>query len=187
VIEKQTSPAGEVVVQTRSAALQTNIQSEIRREDIDIARQGNTGNVIIGQNVSRSVRVTESSGAGETAGGQTTGAGASVQAGAVITDPTTLSASSDTSQWNGKQVQFSGLKVRRVVGERLIVLDAGNRQHLYVVSKEQTAPVKTGDIVNITARSRSSAESVPSLPLSGEAARNSPLALLHRRGQNRGE
>jgi len=167
VIEKQTASAGQVVVQTRSAATQTNIQSEVRREDIDIDRRGNTQNVIIGQNVQRSVRVSESTGAGETAGGQASGTGASVQTGVAITDPTTLT--SDASQWTGKQVQFSGLKVRRVIGDRVIVLDSGNREHLYVCNKEGAASVKSGDIVNVTGYIKTSSESRPE-ELKGEAA-----------------
>jgi len=169
VVEKQTSPAGEIVVQTRSAAHQTNIQAEVRHEDIDIDRRGNTQNVIIGQNVQRSVRVTESSGAAETAGGQATGAGASAQA-TVITDPATLTASSDAAQWSGRQVQFSGLKVRRVIGDRLLVVDAGNRRHLYIISNEQAAQAKTGDLVNVSGYIKASADSRSATGLSAEAA-----------------
>jgi len=171
VIEKQTTPIGEVVVQTRSAAQQTNIQAEVRREDIDIAKQGNTQNVIIGQNVHASVHVSDASGGAETTSGQTSGAEASVQAGAVITDPATLSTSSDASQWAGKQVQFSGLKVRRVIGDRIVVLDSGNNQPLCVYNKEGAASFNAGDLVNVTGYIKSSSESRPDSSLNGEAAR----------------
>jgi len=165
VVEKQTAPIGQVIVQTRSAAFQTNIQAEIRREDIDIDKRGNTQNVIIGQNVQRSVHVTDASGAAETSSGQTTGAGASVQAGTtgatvqagVITDPAMLSASSDASQWSGKEVQFSGVKVRRVIGDKVIVLDGGNGQQIYCYNKE-SANCNAGDLVNVTGTIKTSAD-----------------------------
>jgi len=151
VIEKQTTPAGEIVVQTRSAAQQTNIQAEVRREDIDIAKHGNAQNVIIGQNVhSSSTAINGASGGAETSSGQSAGAQASISAGGTITDPAMLTMSADASAVNGHRVQFSGLKVRRVIGERCLILNAGQGQHIYVVSNEQTANAKTGDIVNVT-------------------------------------
>src|ERR1051325_6031887 len=79
VVEKQTAQTGQVVVQTRSSSIQTNIQGEIRREDIDIDRKGE--NVIIGQNVQGSAQPGAAVGAAETSTGQTTAAGASVQVG----------------------------------------------------------------------------------------------------------
>jgi len=156
VVEKQTTTSGQVVVQTRSSSIQTNIQGEIRREDIDIDRKGE--NVIIGQNVQGSAQPGAAVGAAETSGGQTTGASASVQAG-VITDPAMLSASSDASQWSGKQVQFSGVKVRRVIGDKVVVLDGGNGQQIYCYNKDQSATCKTGDLVNVKGTIKTSADS----------------------------
>jgi len=127
VIEKQTVPAGEVVVQTRSAEEQRNIQAEVRREDIDVDKHG-AQNVIIGQNVQRSVRV-ENSGAGETATGTSAGYEANV-----ITDPAQLTASANVSTMNGREVRLAHCKVNRIVGDKLIVLDAGNGQQIYVVT-----------------------------------------------------
>jgi uncharacterized protein (TIGR02271 family) len=165
VIEKQTSPAGQIVVQTRSAAEQTNIQAMVRREDIDVAKQGNTRNVIISENIHRSGRAYESSGGAESTGGETTGA---ASASGLITDPTTLTASSDSSSLTGRQVQLSGLKVRRTAGDRLLVLSAGDGRPIYVVNNEKTATVKTGDLVDVTGTVK--ATSSVNAELSGQAA-----------------
>jgi len=163
VIEKQTAQAGEVVIQTRTAQEQRNVQAEVRREDIDIDRHG-AKNVIISQNLHRSVRAEESSGAGETSSGQTSGTGAGVQAD-VITDPGQLSA--DVSTFSGKQVRFAQCKVDRVIGERLIVLKANNGQKIYVVSNETNANCKQGDMVTITGTVDANASEAG---LSGEAS-----------------
>jgi uncharacterized protein (TIGR02271 family) len=165
VVEKQTAPAGQIVVQTRFAGEQTNIQAQVRREDIDINKQGNPQNVIIGQNVQSSRSFNESSGAAESVGGQTTGIAAS---GSVITDPTMLTTSSDASAMAGRQVQLSGLKVRRVIGDRLLVLNTGSGQNIYAVCNEQTNPAKTGDVVNITGTIKPAGGT--DTGLSGEAA-----------------
>ena len=160
VVEKQTTSAGSIVLQTRSTSIQTNIQAQVRREDVDIDK-GNSQNVIIGQNVHSSA---SASGGAETATGRATGAGVSAQ-GEVITDPAMLRSSSDASQWTGRQVQFSGLKVYRVVGDA-IVIDAGDQKQIYVISNEKPS-FKPGDVVTITGRIKASSDTTG---LKGEAA-----------------
>jgi hypothetical protein len=66
------------VVQTRMAGDQTNVVSEIRREDIKVVKIGNPQNVIIGQNVTTSSE-TSATGAGSEVGGQNTGAATNSQ------------------------------------------------------------------------------------------------------------
>jgi uncharacterized protein (TIGR02271 family) len=140
VVEKQTTTSGQVVLQTRSSSIQTNIQGEVRREDVAIDKQG-------------SVQGGEATGAAESPGGK-----ASATAG-VITDPTMLSTSADASQWNGKQVEFSGVKVRRVIGDKIVVLDGGNGQQIYVFNKGQPASANAGDLVNVKGVIKTSADS----------------------------
>jgi len=148
VIEKQTVPAGQIVVQTRTSQEQRNIQAEVRREDIDIDKNG-AKNVIIGQNVGRSVRVEDSSGAGETTTGQTTGTGAGIEAN-VITDPAQLTTSANASTMNGRRVQLSHCKVHKVIGDRVVVLNANNGQQIYVLANDQNPNLHEGDTVMIT-------------------------------------
>jgi len=159
VVEKQTTPAGQIVVQTRSTALQTNIQAEVRREDIDIVKEGNPQNVIIGQNVQGSA----GAGAAESSGGQTTGASSS----GLITDPNALSATSDASTLTGRQVQLSGLKVRRTIGDKLLVLSGGQGSQIYVLNTEQGSTLKEGDTVSVTGTVKPTSGDTG---LSGEAA-----------------
>jgi uncharacterized protein (TIGR02271 family) len=75
VIEKQVVPAGRVVAQTRVEMQQTNIQSQIRREDIDVSKSGNAQNVIIGQGINASGQNNQqnSSGAANEPSGQNSG------------------------------------------------------------------------------------------------------------------
>jgi uncharacterized protein (TIGR02271 family) len=140
VVEKQTTTSGQVVLQTRSSSIQTNIQGEIRREDVAIDKQG-------------SVQGGGATGAAESPGGR-----ASASSG-VITDPSMLSTSSDASQWNGKQVEFSGVKVRRVIGDSIIVLDGGNGQQIYCYNKSKSAECKAGDLVDVKGTIKTSADS----------------------------
>jgi len=77
VIEKQVQSTGRIVVQTRMAGDQTNIVSQIRREDINVVKEGNTQNVIIGQNVTTSS--SSATGSGSEVGGQNSGTGTNSQ------------------------------------------------------------------------------------------------------------
>jgi uncharacterized protein (TIGR02271 family) len=139
VVEKQTTTSGQVVLSTRSSTTQTNIQGEVRREEVAIDKQG----------------AAQGAGAAESPGGK-----ASATSG-TITDPSTLSTSSDASQWNGRQVQFTGVKVRRVIGDKIFVLDGGNGQQIYVFNKEEANTCKAGDLMNVngTIKTRAGFES----------------------------
>lgn len=78
VIEKQVQPAGKIVVQSRMAGDQTNVVTQIRREDIKVVKEGNPQNVIIGQNVTTSTS-SSATGSGSEVGGQSSGTGANSQ------------------------------------------------------------------------------------------------------------
>jgi len=164
VIEKQTTPAGEIVVQKRFAGGRTNIQAQVRREDVDIAKQGDAQNVIIGENVHARA---ESSGAAESAGGQAYGAGASAT---VITDPAMLSSSGNLVTMAGRPVRFSGIKAQRIVGDRLIVLTPENGREIYVVPAQSVSLPKAGQTVMITGTIKKSPSSSSELGLTGDAA-----------------
>lgn len=161
VVEKQTVPAGRVVVQTRYAGQQTNVQAQVRREDVDV-NKGNAQNVIIGQNV-------QASGASEGAGGQSSGSGSSV-AGGTITDPIMLSSSDDPSTLAGRPVKLFGLKVRQVMGDRTFVVSSDNGQPLYVVNTGETVNAQPGDVMNITGTVRQSSGLESEAGLTGDAA-----------------
>jgi uncharacterized protein (TIGR02271 family) len=154
VVEKRTESAGQIVLQRRSSSDQTNIQAQVRSEDIDIVKSGNTENVTIGQGVQSS-----SMGGAESSGGQASGS-----SWGTITDPAMLSGS-DSATMAGRSVKFSNIKVRSVLGDRLLVLDSGGGQSLYAVCN-QTSSFKAGDAVNVTGTIKAGGSS----SLSGEAA-----------------
>ncbi len=160
VVEKQTASAGQIVVQTRFAGERTNVQAQVRKEDIDIAKQGNTQNVIISGNVHA-----QATGAAETPGGQAYGSASAN----VITDPATIYTSSDPATFADRPVRFEKAKVRRVVGDRLIVLGSDN-QNLYVIPEQGASMPTEGDTVIITGKVTKSPGSASELGLSGEAA-----------------
>lgn len=142
VIEKEVKPLGQIVVQTRFAELQTNVQAEVRKEDIDIAKQGNAENVIIGQNVHASV------GGAESPGGQ---ASAEVSSSGPITDITVLTSNDrDYSRFANRPVEFQDVKVRKIIGDKVIVLSGNNDHDIYVISTQGRPNLSEGDTVTIT-------------------------------------
>jgi uncharacterized protein (TIGR02271 family) len=158
VVEKQITSAGQVVVKTRSASTQANIQRDVRSEDVAVVKSGNAGqNVTIGQNIQQSGE--EGMGAAETPSGQAAGQGSS----GTVTDPAMLS--SGSADLSGRSVQFSDLKVKSVMGDHITVVDSGNGQSLYIYSAQGGKSLKAGDTVNVKGTVRTSASD-----LSGTAA-----------------
>ncbi len=143
VIEKQTVPKGQIVVQTRYASERQNVQAQVRKEDIDIAKQGNTDNVIIGQNI----HAESSSGGAESPGGQAT---ATVSSSGPITDAMMLTSSADPSKLANRPVDCSGLKVRRIIGDNVVVLGGDTGPDIYAVSTQGRPAVAEGDMVTLT-------------------------------------
>jgi len=163
VIEKQTTQAGQIVVQTRFAEEKRNIQAQVRREDIDIKKEGNAQNVIIGENV----HARGAFGGGESVGGQASGAARSAT---VITDPAMFTSTTDEATLAGRPVRFHHAKVRRVIGDRLLVLGTDNNREIYIIPAQNTPMPAEGDTVVITGTVRKSPGSASELGLNGEAA-----------------
>jgi len=161
VIEKTVTSSGQIVVQTRQTSEQTNLTAQVRREDIDVARTGDSQNVVIGQNVQAS---SSPSGAAESPGGQTTAASDNTP----ITDAAMLATPTAASSLSGRSVQLSGLKVDQVMSDKVFVLTSDSGQKIYAVAT--SAPgVKSGDTVTLTGTVRPTSSSA-SAGLSGDAA-----------------
>lgn len=75
VISKEILSQGEIVAQVQTQMQQTNVQGQIRREQVQVTPQGNTRNVVISGNVSNPTG-SATGGAGEV-GGQNQGGGTS--------------------------------------------------------------------------------------------------------------
>jgi uncharacterized protein (TIGR02271 family) len=164
VIEKREMPAGQIVVQKRFTTEQKNVQAEVRKEDIDIAKQGDTGNVNIGENIHAGFRA---SGAAGSPGGEVS---ATASSSGPITDVTVLTApSANVSTFANRPVEFSELKVHRVIGDRVFVLSGDNGQDVYVVVKQGQPSLSEGQRVTITGTVKPASEA-NAAQLSGDAA-----------------
>jgi len=178
VVEKQMTPAGNIVVQRRDTAFQTNVQAQVRREDVDIVKMGNSQNIIIGQNLQSSTEPGAAGGAGEI-GGQSAGGGSNVGSG-TISDPTILSTAPDAAAFNGRTVNFKGVRVQRVLGDRLVMLSTENGKPFFALSNQNLPDVNAGEMVNLTGTLRQTPQTTSDLGLSGDAAqalRGQPLYI----------
>jgi uncharacterized protein (TIGR02271 family) len=167
VIEKRTVSDGEIVIQTRVSVQQTNIQDQVRREDVDLTKVGNPQNVTIGQNLQGAVSA-ESMGAAESPGGRAVGAGAGTAA-RTVTDVAVLS-TADPSALAGRPVQLYGFEVRRVIGDRLLVLSSGTGQSIYAFPAYPTQTPRVGDIVDVTGTVKQEPSSISDIGYNQEAA-----------------
>lgn len=140
VVEKRTTSAGQIVLQSKSSTEQRNVQAQVRSEDVDVVKSGNAENVTIGQGVQSSAM-----GGAESPSGQSSG----TSMGGAITDPTMLSSSANASSLAGRQVQFSNVKVQNVMGDNMARIDAGNGQSLYVFCEQGAGSLKAGDTVSL--------------------------------------
>jgi len=147
VIQKQTVPAGEITVRRQQKTEQQNVQAQVRREDIDVGQLNQPG-----VTVNQSVRAgTIPAGGANTPGGTSTGSASSEQA-QFITDPGTIS-DQNATQFNGRRVKFKHMKVQKVYGDRMYVVNSENGRPLYVVTSEpQPSALKEGDTVLITGK-----------------------------------
>lgn len=145
VVETQMIQSGRIVAQKQTETQQQNVQRQVRREDVQVEKLGNPENVIISQNV----RGGEASGAGPALESQSQGQSQSQQGSknAPITDLQTLASPSDAASLNGRPVNISSAKVQQVVGEHVVVLQAGAEK---VFARSATpVTVREGDTVMI--------------------------------------
>ncbi len=138
VVEKRTTSDGQIVLKKSSDMEQTNIQAQVRSEDVDVVKFGNPQNVTIGSNIHGD----DAAGAAESPGGTS-----SASSSGTITDPAMLS-SSDSSLI-GRSVQFSNVKVQSVVGDHLAMLDC-NGKSLFAFCSQGAGSLKAGDAVNLS-------------------------------------
>lgn len=135
VIQKRTTSAGQVVLQTHSQSTQQNVQATLRSEDVDVAK---SGDVIMNGSAQ---------GGADSPSGQSSGSSI---------NPTIYSGG-DTTGMEGKAVQYSNRKVLSVTGDQLTCIDAGDGHPMYVYSKYGASRLKPGDYVSVTGIVRTSA------------------------------
>ena len=150
-VSTQVVPNGQVVATTKTDSQQTTIQKQVRTEDVAIDK-GNAQNVVISGNINQQ---NQPMGAATEPGGQTSGAAAQPSAQASssamgpITDITTITACSDVTSLNGRQVQLVNVKVDQVAGQSLYISDNAGKDAC--VHLDQPAEnIHPGDMVNIS-------------------------------------
>jgi uncharacterized protein (TIGR02271 family) len=173
VIEKQIVPAGTIVVQKHSQTQQRNISSDVRRDDITVAKSGDSQNINISANVQSSSE--QGAGMGGTAetSAQSSGSASSDQ----ITDINRLSAE-NASQCDGRSVKLSGVQVQQSVGDRLIALRGGEKP-VYVELREPQH-LQPGQTVTVTGTVKTRSETSTQSDLDQQAQqtlRGQPLYI----------
>ena len=97
---------------------------------------------------------------GESPGSQSTGAARSSEV-EVITDPAILLRSENSTTLVGRSVRFEHMKVRKVMGERLIEVSNDDGRPIYAVCGDNTVAARPGDPVIITGKLQTRAGFTP--------------------------
>jgi len=159
VIETQMVPAGSVVAQTRLNTDQVNVQKQVRREDVEVIKEGNPQNVTISDNLRSSIN-REGAGAPPATGGSTQGA----ESGQPITDISQLTGGGDQSALAGRTVQVQSAKVQSVSTDHTLFA-VGNDQNsrIWVRSAQPVQNINQGDTVKFNGVVQSPTQSQSSL------------------------
>ncbi|HWQ93212.1 MAG TPA: YsnF/AvaK domain-containing protein [Clostridia bacterium] len=165
-VQKEVVPAGQIVAETQVQTKQTNVQTQVRTEDISIDK-GGSQNVRLSQNLQSSA-TQESAVGGSSQAGETTTSGAAAGSGQAITDVSMLNPSQDLSSMAGRPVRLSEAKVKAVISPRLISIDANSDLPLYVRLQQPVEGLKEGSTVNLSGTVRQA--STAAQELGGEAA-----------------
>ncbi len=164
VIQTEIVPDGQIVAQTKSETQQQNVQRQVRREEIRVEKPNNAEGLVT-DNVSGSNENQPMGGAAE-ANEQSSGASVTAEAQAqppqsysqtttttttTITDCNTLLSAPDPTTLDGRQVQFSSLKVDKVEDQgQLIVANDSQGRAIYIKAKGGNENLKSGDVITIT-------------------------------------
>jgi len=158
VIETQIVPKGRVVAQKRSNTEQQNIQRQVRREDVEVTKEGNTENVIISDNLRNSSKA-EASGAGPSGSSQTQGTASSQ----TISDVNQFTSATDKSSLAGSSVKLSDAKVQKVSGDHLLAIGSDQNSQVWVHTTQPISGIKEGDSVRVQGTVQPTAQAQASL------------------------
>jgi len=139
VVSMQVVSAGQIVAQTRADIQETNIQREVRSEDVTVDK-GNAQNVTVSENVTSQSNPNQAMGGGGEVGGQSSST-------STITEPSGLT-SAEVSAVEGKTVRLNGVRVDQVSGQMIAIKDETGRP-LYIRSSLPLEGIKQGDTVNV--------------------------------------
>lgn len=162
VVETQVVPTGRIVAQKRATTEQQNIQRQVRREDVEVTKEGNAENVTISENI-RSGSRAEASGAPPA--GSTEARGTSSKNS--ISDISQLTAATDKSALAGSSVRLTDAKVQKVSGDHLVAIGNDANSQIWVHTREAIHGISEGDSIRVRGTIRTTSEAQSSL---GEAA-----------------
>jgi len=170
VIQKRTTSTGQIVLQGRTESEQTNVQAQIRSEDVAVAKSDNAENVTIGPNIQQG----EAMGSAESPSAQATGQSSSSGPTITVVDPTMLN-SITAGNLAGSSAQFSRLKVQDLVGENVAQCVAYNGQPIYLFSNRSLANLKKGASINVSGIVRTGSAGLSGKP--GQALSSQPAYI----------
>jgi uncharacterized protein (TIGR02271 family) len=150
MVQTQVVQSGRIVAQKQQQTEQSNVQSQVRHEDI-VVDKGDAQNVQVSGNVGGATSETAVGGA-TSPGEKSQGAGSSTTpTSGTITDLKTLTQATDTQSLAGRPVQLSNMKVQEVISPSLISIgEEGEQSRVYAYSQQPIENVKVGDKVNVT-------------------------------------
>jgi stress response protein YsnF len=163
VVEKRIVPAGRIVASRTSEVQQTNIQSQIRTEDISVGGAADSENVTLSQNITRSgQQSTEAMGGTADVGGQSRGGASSGAASAAtITQLSQLTSvnAANASTMDGNALRLSSVRVQQAYGNRFIALQSEGAQRRPILEQlSQPQQFRTGETVSISGTIRRASE-----------------------------
>jgi uncharacterized protein (TIGR02271 family) len=158
VVETQIVPKGKVVAQKRSNTEQQNIQRQVRREDVEVIKEGNTENVTVSDNL-RNTSKAEATGAGPSGTAQTQGSASSQ----TISDFNQFASATDKSTLAGSSVKLSDAKVQKVSGDHLLAIGTDPNSQVWVHTSQPISGIKEGDTVRIQGKVQPTAQAATSL------------------------
>jgi uncharacterized protein (TIGR02271 family) len=175
VVQTQVVPAGSVVIHKQTVTQPVNVQHQIRKEDVEVAKIGNSPDVTISGDLNNPNAGTADNSAappsaqGSAPGftGQSSGGAASTGA---ITQLNQLTSAQDPSTLAGKQVNLSGVAVQDLTSDHLLTVGSGNGQPICVRSEQPIRGITKGQTVNINGVVKSTPQSVSSLGLDQASA-----------------
>ena len=158
VVETQIVPTGRIVAQKRATSEQQNIQRQVRREDVEVTKEGTAENVTISENLRTSAK-SDSSGAPPSSSAQTQGAGSS----RTISDLSQFTAVTDKSTLAGSKVHFSDAKVGKVSGDHLLAIGTDSNSQIWIHTTQAIQGIKEGDSVKVRGSVQSTSQAQSSL------------------------
>jgi len=149
VVETQIVPSGRIVAQTRVNTDQVNVQKQVRKEDVEVVRQGNAENVIISDKLQASTNP-EAQGAPPAPSGTAAGAGAAAaEATQPITELSQVTGAGDKSALAGRPVRLTSAQVQSVSGDRTLLSVGEGQNRLWIRTGTPVEGIKEGDTIRV--------------------------------------